>query len=390
MNRTLMSFICASLALSAAPIATAASHKNPMPGPDTGVPAKLTSLIGAKVENAQAEKIGSVSDLAVDFASGRIVHVIVRSGGFLSLGSRTLAIPPGAVRFDAATGTAHVDLPQARLKTAPDFETAQWGDFYKSDRAQEADRYYGSEPHLASARPENVRQASKILQLPVLNRQDERVGSVEDMIVELRSGRVVAAIVSSGGFLGMGDSLNAIPPSALQFATAPDGLRLDMDKAALLAAPRFKSGEWPDFAQRDYTESVDRAYKVESYTGTDRRPVAGADSVARAVPDRDDRRTTDADNSARNVRDRDDRTRTAGDQSDRPSDVKITQVIRQAVVATEGLSVNAQNVKIITVDGHVTLRGPVASAAEKTRIGEIAARTATRDRVDNQLEVTTR
>jgi osmotically-inducible protein OsmY len=51
------------------------------------------------------------------------------------------------------------------------------------------------------------------------------------------------------------------------------------------------------------------------------------------------------------------------------------------------MSVNAQNVKIITVDGKVTLRGPVASSEEKRRIGEIAGQIARSENVDNQLEV---
>lgn len=410
MNRYLALFVCASLASNCALTATAANRNNPLPGSDPGTPARATALIGAKVENRNAEKIGTVSDLAVDLASGRIVHVIVSSGGFLSLGARTLAIPPDALRFDAETTTAHTDLTQNLLKNAPDIEIAQWREFYDSDRPQEADRYHGREPHRGAARPANVRQASKLMKLPVLNRQDENIGSVEDIIVELRSGRVVAAIVSSGGFLGMGDSLNAIPPAALQFATAHDGLRLDMDKAALLAAPRFKSDEWPDFAQRNYTDGVYRAYNQEPYARdenrlavqadnaarnvrdrAERRPLDDADNASRNVRDRDERRPlVDADNAARNVRDRTRRTLTAGDQSDRASDVKITQLIRQAVVGADGLSINAQNVKIITVDGRVTLRGPVASSAEKIRIGELAALTVPRGQVDNQLEVTTR
>lgn len=94
-----------------------------------------------------------------------------------------------------------------------------------------------------------------------------------------------------------------------------------------------------------------------------------------------------ADNSGRNVRDRDDRTLTPIDQGGSESDRSITQRIRQAVVGDDDLSMNAKNVKIITVDGVVTLRGPVKSAGEKAKVASLSAKAAGVKRVDNQLEI---
>ena len=78
--------------------------------------------------------------------------------------------------------------------------------------------------------------------------------------------------------------------------------------------------------------------------------------------------TVEPDNSGRNVRDRDNQTKTPGDQSENEADRTITQNIRQAITADNSLSTNAKNVKIITNDGTVTLRGPVKSEKEKTDI----------------------
>jgi hyperosmotically inducible periplasmic protein len=94
-----------------------------------------------------------------------------------------------------------------------------------------------------------------------------------------------------------------------------------------------------------------------------------------------------ADNSGKNVRDRQGATQTPGDQSSAKADMDITQAIRKAVVADKGLSTNARNVKIITTNGAVTLRGPVKSEAEKNRIAEKAKQTAGVKSVDNQLEI---
>jgi hyperosmotically inducible periplasmic protein len=94
-----------------------------------------------------------------------------------------------------------------------------------------------------------------------------------------------------------------------------------------------------------------------------------------------------ADNSGKNVRDRQGATQTPGDQSSAKADMDITQAIRKAVVADKSLSTNAHNVKIITTNGAVTLRGPVKSAAEKSSIAEKAKQTAGVRSVDNQLEI---
>ena len=94
-----------------------------------------------------------------------------------------------------------------------------------------------------------------------------------------------------------------------------------------------------------------------------------------------------ADNTARNVRDRDAASKTPLDQGTNKADTEITARIRKDILAQEGLSVNARNIKIITNNGVVTLRGPVNTAEEKQRIGEIAGNAAPQANVDNQLEV---
>ena len=94
------------------------------------------------------------------------------------------------------------------------------------------------------------------------------------------------------------------------------------------------------------------------------------------------------DNTGRNVRDRDDQMPTSGDQSESEQDRKLTQQIRQAIVADDSLSMTAHNVKIITIDGVVTLRGPVKNAEERNAIGAKAVKIAGAGKVQNKLEPT--
>ena len=93
------------------------------------------------------------------------------------------------------------------------------------------------------------------------------------------------------------------------------------------------------------------------------------------------------DNTAKNERDKSGETQTSGDQSNSPEDIKITAAIRRAIVADKSLTMTATNVKIITADGKVTLRGPVKTAAEKATIAALAKKEAGAAKIDNQLEV---
>jgi hyperosmotically inducible protein len=94
-----------------------------------------------------------------------------------------------------------------------------------------------------------------------------------------------------------------------------------------------------------------------------------------------------AENTGVNVRDRGDVTVTPEEQGGEAGDREITAAVRRAIVKDDSLSLNAHNVKIITRDGTVTLRGPVDNTAERTTIGQLAEKTAGVKQIDNQLEI---
>lgn len=104
-------------------------------------------------------------------------------------------------------------------------------------------------------------------------------------------------------------------------------------------------------------------------------------------------RTTEApaqmapDNTGRNVRDRSGDTLTPGDQSENQADLTLTREIRRGLMADKSLSTDAKNVKVITINGVVTLRGPVNTEKEKSTIEAKAQSIAGTSNVDSQLEV---
>jgi hyperosmotically inducible protein len=94
-----------------------------------------------------------------------------------------------------------------------------------------------------------------------------------------------------------------------------------------------------------------------------------------------------SDNTKTNQRDRSGETKTSGDQSNSSADLKVTQAIRQALMKDGELSTTAKNIKIITANGQVTLRGPVKTAQEKAKVDQIARSAAGGAQIDDQLDV---
>ena len=95
----------------------------------------------------------------------------------------------------------------------------------------------------------------------------------------------------------------------------------------------------------------------------------------------------DSDNTATNQRDRSGETKTSGDQSNTSADLQITQAIRRGLMKDDNLSNDAKNIKVITADGQVTLRGPVNTAEEKKKVEQIAKSAAGGAQIVDQLDV---
>lgn len=98
-------------------------------------------------------------------------------------------------------------------------------------------------------------------------------------------------------------------------------------------------------------------------------------------------RSREPDNTGINKRDRDDNSMTADEQGQSTQDIEVTRKIRQAIMDDDSLSTYAKNIKIITKDGMVTLRGPVRSDHEKTVIESKATSVAGASKVKNEIEV---
>ena len=94
----------------------------------------------------------------------------------------------------------------------------------------------------------------------VVDALGEQLGTLEDLMLDVNRGTIAYAVLSVGGFMGMGDKLFAIPWSALRVDTAEKRLVLGVKKELLESAPGFDKEHWPDFADQAWAATVYRHY----------------------------------------------------------------------------------------------------------------------------------
>jgi sporulation protein YlmC with PRC-barrel domain len=99
----------------------------------------------------------------------------------------------------------------------------------------------------------------------VVNYKGEDLGKIEEIMIDLDRGRVAYAVLSFGGFLGLGDKLFAIPWQAITVDTIKKQLTLNVDKALLEKAPGFDKENWPDMADLSLGTTLYGYYGYKPY-----------------------------------------------------------------------------------------------------------------------------
>jgi hypothetical protein len=109
--------------------------------------------------------------------------------------------------------------------------------------------------------------AGKVAGTPVYNRAGEHLGTIEDLMLDKRSGRVAYAVMRFGGFLGFGERIHPLPWSVLTYDVSLGGYVVDLDRDRLDAAPHYAAGEAPDWTSREWGRRVDDYWGARSIWG---------------------------------------------------------------------------------------------------------------------------
>ncbi len=121
---------------------------------------------------------------------------------------------------------------------------------------------HGPGPHLMGA--------DTLVGNDVFNKQGEDLGDIKEIMLDMRSGRVGYAVLSFGGFLGMGEKLFAVPWNALTLDTENKRFVLNVDNERLKQAPGFNKEKWPDMADQAWAKEIHSYYGTEPYADVPR------------------------------------------------------------------------------------------------------------------------
>ena len=113
----------------------------------------------------------------------------------------------------------------------------------------------------ATQSPHRLIASNRVEGTAVYDRQGEKLGRIENFMVDKVSGRSEYAVMSFGGFLGIGDDHYPIPWSKLDYDTEQGGYVVDLDREKLKDGPKYRAGEEPDF-NRGYDQRVYDYYGV--------------------------------------------------------------------------------------------------------------------------------
>jgi sporulation protein YlmC with PRC-barrel domain len=100
----------------------------------------------------------------------------------------------------------------------------------------------------------------------VVNHEDDDLGDIKEIMLDMRTGRVAYAVLSFGGFLGMGEKLFAVPWQALQLDTVNKRFVLNVSKERLKNAPGFDADHWPDMTDVTWINEIHSFYGTEPDT----------------------------------------------------------------------------------------------------------------------------
>ncbi|HLX27535.1 MAG TPA: PRC-barrel domain-containing protein [Casimicrobiaceae bacterium] len=193
---------------------------------------RASRLLGVDVTNPQGDDLGEIRDLLIDVHDGRVRYAVLDYGGISNVGDNLFAVPITAFRPTADGSGLVVDIDNDKLEHAPSFNRDQWPDFNSSDYTSRVDRYYASQgssesqtsdaaqakhegagPHASVA----LWRASRLIGRDVDNKQGDDVGKINDLVVNMRNGRVRYVLLQYDKPSSLDAERWALPIAALNF-----------------------------------------------------------------------------------------------------------------------------------------------------------------------------
>lgn len=217
---------------------------------------EASKLIGQDVADNQKNKLGKVTDFAINIKTGHISYVVMSTGGFLGLGDKLIALPPQSFTLNPVQETALgftgdkrvliLNISPQIIKQSPTLKNDNWETLVDQQALQNMYQRAGVRVPTDVDNSQKLTKATAIIGSEVATNQNEDVGKIKDLAVDIQSGRVPYAVLSIGGFAGINDKVIAVPTKTLAVGDKKDKLRISSTQDQLKNMPAIDQNNWKE------------------------------------------------------------------------------------------------------------------------------------------------
>lgn len=310
MNRKLIGGFTAATLIALAPFALRAAEQTVDATRSTASDTvhRASKITGMTVKNNDNKELGHVEDIVMDVKSGKVHYLAVSYGGLLGVGDKLFAVPVDVFQVNRAEDEGQffltLGVDEETLKSAPGFNQDKWPSFADNSWNQKVNQHYqkyrrtnrttdddgiqiragdtsvsvdidrdrdrirsrerDTERTATASAGNTIHRASEIIGMQVNGESNKELGEVNDVVVDMKNGKVKYLALSYGGVLGVGDKLFAVPFNAFDCRQGEDEdeyfLVVNIAEETLKNAPGFDEDNWPNFADSRWDDNLRKHY----------------------------------------------------------------------------------------------------------------------------------
>lgn len=229
---------------------------------------RAANLYGRQLESSDQQQIGKVDNVVLDLESERILYVVIDTQ------NGKVAVPP-QIFGDAAGSKIRLKTNKQKIESAPQL-TAQVDNPSQLGQASfvaKVYQHFGQNPWWQGNTPvaqgsfHNVHKLNQLIGMNVENVNNQTIGKVSNVIVDMPTGRILYTLLQPESSLNLGDNLYALPSDALTLSTDRRHLVSNIDQQKLASAPHFAKNNWPNLTDATFASQVYQYYGKQAWFG---------------------------------------------------------------------------------------------------------------------------